>query len=893
MHLKVEAPRQSASVVPRPRLIAALDDLAGVRVLLLDAPAGFGKTTLLSQWRGELHRLGHRVAWLSLDRSDADARQLLIGMARALEVAGVELSRGDGGGDQGLAELTVETILRRVAATMAAGRDPVVLMLDDYHLASNPDVDRVIGRLVDLVPEHSLLILGSRQRPRWDVPRLIAAGTAAEITGDALRFTQNESMELLQAEVPGIALQGLIDRTEGWPVALQLARLAMRGGDAGRSLPQLTARGTHLSRFLTDQVLRGLSPEVVDFLLETSILERFNASMTDHLRDRGDGWEMLERLEALQSLLTPVDAEHVWFRYHHLFAEYLQSTLRQRHPERVAGLHLRASEACERAGLVGEAVRHASEAGDFDRCGALVERAGGWRLVLFGGAGQLRYLLGLIPDAEKLSRPRLLVAEAYLRMKEGRLDDAAASYDLVSAATRSVPRDDLSGLDDLERDVLNVGLLKQGYEDNGLDAGVLRAFRSQRASLPGSDGLTRGILDCASAIAALRLGALGDAEAFAREAMGEMRSVNSVLGLNYCFLHAGSAAMLRGELRTAAAYLVQARGMAAENFGNDSGLKAMSDLLLAAVRSWLDEPSHERADLEASFRHVCDYDGWFDIYAAGLDTRFRAARAARDPVALQAVIDDGAAIADARGLRRLQSIVEAQRLLHACMVGDDAGADAIAARLSRNFPLGCWRTAPETWRPYHEVSRALALWGSARDRRSALDRAEDAIRCAAEFGARPHEIEALLMQAELRHGQGRAGDAAADLARAVALAAPDRIAQPFRRAGKLAPLLADLQRSLWRSGGDPVQAAFLSEVTAGAAPDDVGEEGPAAGLSAREREVVRELALGSTNKEIARALDMTEHTVKFHLKNVFTKLRVDRRAHVLSALRERGWNDPI
>lgn len=888
MQLKFEVPRPAPAVVARPRLLAPLDDLAGVRVLLLVAPAGFGKTTLLSQWRDSLRELEHRVAWLSLDQSDADPRQSLLSIARALEAAGIERAHEEGGGNHRLAELTVETILRRIAATIAGGSTSVVLVLDDYHLASNPDVDRVIGRLIDLMAENCLLILGSRRRPEWDVPRMIAAGSAAEITGDALRFTPGESMKLLQADVPDTALETLVERIEGWPVALQLARLALRGDDAGRSLPHLTARGTHLSSFLTDQVLRGLQPEIVDFLLETSIFERFNAAMTDHLRERRDSWRVLDQLEALQSLLTPVDAEHIWFRYHHLFAEYLQSTLRRRYPERVSNLHLRASEACEAAGLVGEAVRHAREAGDFDRCATLVERAGGWRLVLFGGAGQLRHLLGLIPSVEKLSRPRLLVADAYLKLKEGRVDEAGTAFELVRAATPSEQHVDLSRLDDLERDVLSVGLLKRSYEDNGLDGVTLREFRHQRASLPDSDGLTKGILDCASAIAALRLGKLDEAEALAREAMGEMRSVNSVLGLNYCFLHAGTATLLKGDLRTAAAYLMQARAMAAENFGSDSGLKAMSDLLLGAVRSWLDQPLQERAELEASFRHVCDYDGWFEIYAAGLSTRFRAAVASRDPVALSAVIRDGATIADARGLSRLRSIVDAQRLVHAGMVGDEAVGEEIAARLSREFPQGCWRTLPECWRPYHDVASALALWAAPRDYRGALDRAEDAIRCAAEVKARPHEIEALLLRAGLHRHYGRTSEASADVSRAVTLAAPDGIAQPFRRTNGLGALLGDLQRALWRSGGDPVEAAFLAEVTAGTPMDVPEDEGLAATLSAREREVMRELALGSTNKEIARALDMTEHTVKFHLKNVFAKLGVDRRAHAIALFQACG-----
>jgi LuxR family maltose regulon positive regulatory protein len=891
LHLKLEVPRLPSNVVHRSRLMTALGSVLTFRLVLVTAPAGFGKTTLLSQWRDQLINEDGRVAWLTLDESDNNVRRFLIGVIRSLEMAGLELDGLSAQAERGLTEVTIDSVIRDLQGLLGLNGLPVTLILDDYHRASSPALDEFLGRWIPLLPDGARLLMSTRRRPMIGLHHLLGSGEAVEITSDMLRFTAHESRQVLDVGLAEAERDALAERTEGWPVALQLARLITLQGQADpHALTRLMARGGHLWGFLSDQVLRGLSEEAVDFLLETSILERFSVEITDAVRGRDDSWRIMEQLEPLQSLLAPLDAEAIWYRYHHLFAEYLQAQLRQRRPSAISALHLRASMAFEQCDLLAEAVRHASLAGDFVRCSELVEQAGGWRLVLFGGMGQLNQLLDYIPPAERLSHPRLLIAEAYVNLKLGHLREARSTFDLVDRAIPEPPPD-WAALNDYERDILNIGVLIRTYEDNTVEPAFLKFFETFQARFPNADGLTRGVLDCAGAVANLCIGQLERAEDFARKAMAGMREANSVLGLNYCFLHAGMACSYRGELTSAAAYLQRAKAMAIENFGSDSGLKAIAEILLCMVQLWSGgKLATSPDDLDEAFRHVCDYDGWFEIYAAGLDSRFRLAWLAHDFEAMNCVIADGDDIVRIRGLDRLASIVDAQRLLrHAAAHQDSPSAWPLAEALAARFPVGGWQENPACWRPYQDVGFALTDWLLKRDRQNlklARARAADLLACAQAIGARFYEIRALLLLAHVEAEAGQDYQAMVHLRAAVGIAARSDIALPFVEQRQLAPLIRQLKRDLWDSGGDPVEASFLSDIDDRLSATVDTQDGPMALLSPREQEVMAELAGGLTNKEIARVLDMTEHTVKFHLKNIFVKLGVDRRAHALAALRD-------
>jgi len=894
LQFKLEAPRQPSSIVDRPRLRNALAALDPVRLVLLVAPPGYGKTTLLAQWHQALCSASQKVCWLTLDEGDQDPKQFLKGLIIAMGSADIDLGDLENQAERGLQEHSSERIVRNLCTVLARDETPVTVFLDDYHRAAGAPLDRLLVNILSMLPSHVRFLISSRLRPEFGVSQMLATGQAYEFSSDMLRFTNVESRDVLAPFLAGGDLSAFVEQIDGWPVALQLARvLSSQEKFSLESLAKLTARGGHLSTYLTEQILKGLPDTSVQFLLETSILDRFNVEITDTVRDRNDSWTILESLAPLQSFITPLDAKGVWFRYHHLFSDYLRGQLVQRQPAAVAVLHRRASIAFERSAQLVEAVRHAGEAKDFERCAQLIEAAGGWRLVLFGGMAQLNQLLGFVPFAERLSHPRLLVADAYLALKEGDFGRARSTFGLVATfdAANTIQWDSLS---DLDRDALAVGVLIKTYQDNDIDAQYFELFRKTRESLGEADGLVRGVLECAGAVGALALGKFDEAEALARDAMTAMRSVNSMLGLNYCFLHAGLACLYKGKVRTAEAYLAQARDMASENFGADSGLKAMSDTLLSQVAIWrTGNVGDGVAGVEESFQHIFNYDGWFDVYAAALDTRFHMASRLEDAAAMEAVIADGTALSQSRGLKRLGAVVDAQRTLKACILHNHGQAHMTANVLAEQYPIGCWRADAAKWRPYQDVAYALCLWSLQSDAPRARALACDVVECARTLGARPFEARGLILHALISTRWNDPVAAMAYLREAVSLSYVDGYIRPFVEHRQLAPLMASLRRQLWQEGTHALQAQFLSQVVEELSASSSGPNAENGGLSVREHDVMEELTSGLTNKEIARSLDMTEHTVKFHLKNIFSKLGVDRRAHALSAFQEGKKGPPF
>ncbi len=877
------SPRQRVSLVGRPHLLEQLDAALELRLCLVTAPAGFGKTTLLAQWRERLAGRPVKVAWLSLDEEDGEVRRFLSYVIFALASAGVETEDLPTLAEQGLTELPVEAAIGQVLHCIGEEDDRVVLVLDDYHRCQSRAVDALVNRLLEGSPENFSVVVNSRSRPALIVPQLLASGQAVEIDADALRLSLDESRELLDPALSADDLRFVCERTEGWAIAVQLARLLV--GRTGQPLQeQFRGTGEHLASYLTDQVLAELSPELQDFMVQTSVLDRFNAPLANAATERRDSWAMLQRLRPLQSLLIPLDDRQEWFRYHHLVAECLQSLLWVRHPDRVRPIFQRASAFMAEAGDIAEAVRYASLAPDFESCARLIEAAGGWELILYGGIGQLRELLRYLPEKELLRFPRIMVAKAYLAIKDGDLLSARALFQNVEAhpATPAARTDTTQGLG---RDLLNIGVLLDAYEATPVRPEDVAARLAVRQSVPPSDHLTHAIIECSSAIDSLVIGDLAMAERLALDANRSMRQARSPLGLNYTYLHGGMAALYPGRLGDAEAGFSEALRQAQDNLGKDSGLSALAQLLLGAVHflagKW-DEAAQFRFDRARA--HVEQYDGWFEIYAIGLEIAVADALHQDDPARAAAAIASTRAVAEAKTIERLADLADACRIAVLQRSNAPAPAQHLAQRLEAKYPPGCWREARFLWRAYVEIGLALAQWLRQHDRSRALRYAEDVVACCAEIGATLFTIKAQLALAGLFEQGGRRREALDALLAAVAAAMPERILMPFLVAPGLTPLLHAAQKKLRADAGDVGAVNFITLALERGMRSGHRELSGEASFSPRERQVVAELLHGHSNKAIARRLDLTEHTVKFHLRNIFTKLKVERRADAIAAL---------
>lgn len=426
---KLFIPPARKNLVPRSRLIERLNEGLERKLTLLSAPAGFGKTTLVSEWIANFDR---PVAWLSLDERDNDAVRFLSYLVAALQAIKVGIGEGVLAVLRAPQPPSSESILSTLLNEISSSMDYFVFVLDDYHVIDSTPVDEALNFLLEHLPPQMHLVITTREDPPLPLARLRARGQLTELRAGELRFTPNEAAEFLN-RVMGLDLSpediaALETRTEGWVAGLQLAALSMKGrSDAVSFIQAFTGSHRFVLDYLVEEVLQRQPEGIHSFLLQTSILDRLNGSLCDAVTGREDGKGMLETLERSNLFIIPLDDQRQWYRYHPLFAEVLQTRLMDDQPDQVFRLHQRTSEWYEHNGLAADAIRHALAAKDFGRAATLIELAvpdmrRNRQETTHTELGWLKAL----PDELVRSRPVLGVAYAYALFGDGELEAVEA-----------------------------------------------------------------------------------------------------------------------------------------------------------------------------------------------------------------------------------------------------------------------------------------------------------------------------------------------------------------------------------------------------------------------------------------------------------------------------------
>jgi LuxR family maltose regulon positive regulatory protein len=504
---KLDAPPGGRRRVPREGILDRLVSPEPRRLTLLAAPAGWGKTTVLTEWAFD-PRETRRFAWFAVDETDDDPVRFwgyAIEAIRRLEPAV---------GSASLAALgvsntdTVDVVLPPLINELAALDERLVLVLEDYHTVHSDEVHRGVGFLVERAPSSFELAISTRIDPPLALPRLRTRRELVEVRSADLRFDESEAAELLRTETEdGLEagdVERLVTRTEGWPAGLYLAALSLAGrDDPAAFIEQFAGDDRHIVDYLGGEVLDGLDAETRSFLVRTSILDRLSAPLCDHVLERTDAARHLEELERANLFLVPLDARRDWYRYHQLFRELLRHELARSEPEAVAELHRRAAGWLAANGGVDEAIRHALAAGDEGDASRLVAES--WRGPF--NRGELATVdrwLDELPEAIVAAEPDLRLARAWVAMDSGRPREA-------------------------EQWLLG--------------------------------GVTEGESLVLHAVLCFKLGKLGHAEEIARGAL-EVAPVDSPLGLAVAHCILGIALYYRGELEEAAGSLDEANRLA-------------------------------------------------------------------------------------------------------------------------------------------------------------------------------------------------------------------------------------------------------------------------------------------------------------------------------------------
>jgi LuxR family maltose regulon positive regulatory protein len=371
---KTYIPKASGKLVHRPRLTKRLIDSQESKLILISAPAGFGKTTLLVEW---IQDLQPSVAWFSLDQNDNDLTRFLAYIILALQGINENFGLSTLEMLHSTKRPPTETILTYLINEAAEDLASFILVLDDYHVITEKSVHDAINYLIDHLPPQAQVVLSTRSDPPWSISRLRARGELVELRAKDLRFTRQEAHQFL-GKVLGFdlkedELKALELRTEGWIVGLQMAALSLQGqDDISGFVKAFTGSNRFILDYLMEEVLERQTPAIQGFLLRTSVLERMSASLCDTLakgKETGD-WgletdedadsnlqspisslqsqifsqQILEHLEQNNLFIIPLDNEREWYRYHHLFSDLLRSRLQQIEPHLMKGLYGRASD---------------------------------------------------------------------------------------------------------------------------------------------------------------------------------------------------------------------------------------------------------------------------------------------------------------------------------------------------------------------------------------------------------------------------------------------------------------------------------------------------------------------------------------------------------------------
>ncbi len=902
---KLFVPAARPELVSRPHLIETLNRGLNRKLTLISAPAGFGKTTIVTDWlksQGDDASSPFLVAWVSLDEGDNDLVRFLTYFVSALNrLPGLDTEIGVGALQmlQAPQPPPPEQILVTMINELALLSGKIVLVLDDYHLIDSQLVHEGLNFLIENLPPQLHLVITTREDPQFPLPRLRARSQLTELRAADLRFTSAEAAEflnqLMELNLSTADIAALETRTEGWITGLQMAAISMQGSqDVEGFIESFTGSHRYVLDYLIEEVLEQQTEGIQTFLLQTAILDRLNGSLCDAVTSQDSGGETLEMLDRANLFIIALDDDRRWYRYHHLFRDLLRQRLRQTKLDQEILLHHKASVWYKENRFPDQAIEHALQADDFDRAIRLIEEQADacW---MRGEHSKLQYWLDTLPEELLLSNPNLCVFQAWELFTSGQLDAAEKSLQSAEKTARMVPNEAADTLASAQ-DPLN---------------------ESYRMKIQGR----------VSTIRAWYAFREGDTEAIylhSRQAL-EYLSKDDLIWRNSAAVSLGSAYFLDGDLRVAAQLRLEAWETSKE-IGNTymnllSSMKLAINLRQRGKLERVTEICHQQWQLanKSGLTHTAEAGWVLAIWGEALAEQGNLDEANHKTQKGSKLTEGGdKAVIDWGNLCLTRVLFTS---------GDIDGAEAVIKKmddLANNRVVPPWITTQKTaWQvrlwliqdKLEEASqwvseRGLSVSGEPQNIQDmdhialartlfargqpadTIDLLERIYKATEGSGHTSKEIETLLLQALAFQAWGDTTQAMIPLKQALAQAEPGGFLRIFVDEG---PPMA---RLLYDALSEGIASDYVQKLVA-AFPETEPEKPtvklPTASdtnwiepLSERELEVLQLIADGLSRQEIATKLVLSLNTIKTHTRNIYSKLGVNNQMQAVGKGRTLG-----
>ena len=910
LQTKLYVPSIRPNVISRPRLIAKLAGQSSQKFVLLSAPAGYGKTTFVTEWVAHLQKKT-AVCWLSLDKDDSVPRQFfsyLAAVIKPLTAVHSLLAQYL----QSTQPMPIKGLMTAFINDVTPVSTPFNVILDDYHTIDNPEIDEAITFLIDHMPPQMTLVITTREDPSLPLARYRVKGEMSELRADDLRFTPKEATQFLN-QMMGLTLSeeeitALDTRTEGWIAGLQLAALSMQGRtDTARFIEAFTGSHRFVLDYLIEEVLQRQPEQMYQFLLQTSILNRLNGSLCDALMGfeasavakQKSSRAILDALEKENLFTISLDDQRSWYRYHHLFADVLQSRLvEEESPSHISILHQKASQWYAQNGFQADAIRHSLASQDFEQAAHLIERA--WRGMdrTLQSATWLRWAKSL-PDDFIRNRPVLSVGYAWALFDAGELETAVHYLDNAEEWLATTDNEEKTAVahstkmavsDEEEFDTLPATIAAaRAYHAQAVGDITATIKQAQQALdlLPQEDYLGRAIPYALLGLAYWTSGNLDAAfRALADSMSGFQKAGNKLLAISGTF---GLADMriVQGRLHDAVKLYEQALQLVTTQ--GEPYVQGTADLYLG-LSDLHREMGHQdvanqllqKSQAVQSQAGEKVYFYRLSFYQAQLNAKQGAFEVALQLLAQAETLFAQIHIPDMRPVSALRArfwVAQGDLSKALRWIDENNLSEVDTLSFLREYEhitlarilIAQFKSEPENHDPKVIQTFLAKLLHAAKD-----------------SGRIGSVIEILLLQALVFHAQKDNVAALVALEQALIVAEPEGYCRIFLYEG------APIEQLLSEAAIQGVMPSYVGELLAAFKAEKRETQSNLTSpdqplldpLSQRELEILSLIAAGLKNKEIAEQLIISLNTVLYHAKNIYSKLGVNKRMLAVAKAKE-------